>query len=281
MYMKILISKTQLDNLVKKLKDGERFIKCDACKKLFTQTFHKGKKSLPICPWCGKHNTQFNENQDVEERSRSFAFTRKKRLFSKPEMMANPARYKKRDRDMKEIKVYNFAENPKYKPGNPEEDRAEYQRVKENLDPIKQLGDYVFYLDTVDDDGVQNVVVHVLDKAKELKIAHADFEMRTSSDLFVSLPYVRREYRGRGIGMEIYKIILDFGNIISGKNQSHQAAGLWKKMYRELPNKMVFIDKKGNEHDVAKKNDMLVIASNGHNVHGKDIGGQLKIYGNQ
>lgn len=281
MYMKILISESQFDKLVKKLKDGERFIKCDACKKLFTQTFHKGKKSLPICPWCGKHNTQFNENQDVEERSRSFAFTRKKRLFSKPEMMANPARYKKHDRDMKEIKLYNFAENPAYKPGNPEEDRAEYERIIEDLEPIKELGDYVFYLDTADDDGAQNIIIHVLDKAKQLKIAQGDFEMRTSADIFVTLPYVRKEYRRRGIATEIYKTVLDFGDIISGKSQSIQAAGLWKKMFNELPNKMVFIDRKGNEHDIVKKKDKLVIASTGDDVHAKDIGGQLKIYRNQ
>lgn len=33
-----------------------KFLKCRACKKLYTQTTHKNKKSLPICPWCGKHN---------------------------------------------------------------------------------------------------------------------------------------------------------------------------------------------------------------------------------
>jgi hypothetical protein len=35
---------------------GEKFIKCVNCKKKFTQTIHKGKKSLPICPYCGTHN---------------------------------------------------------------------------------------------------------------------------------------------------------------------------------------------------------------------------------
>lgn len=34
----------------------------------------------------------------IDERSRSFAFTRKKRLFSKPERMSNPMRYRKVDR---------------------------------------------------------------------------------------------------------------------------------------------------------------------------------------
>jgi hypothetical protein len=53
-------------------------------------------------PKIGKGNkptmTKFDEQQNVDERSRSFAFTRKKRLFSQPERMSNPFRYKEFDR---------------------------------------------------------------------------------------------------------------------------------------------------------------------------------------
>ena len=35
---------------------SEKFVKCRNCKKKFTQTIHKGKKSLPICPYCGTDN---------------------------------------------------------------------------------------------------------------------------------------------------------------------------------------------------------------------------------
>ena len=42
--------------------------------------------------------TKFDEEQKVDERSRSFAFTRKKRLFSQPERMYNPLRYRESDR---------------------------------------------------------------------------------------------------------------------------------------------------------------------------------------
>ena len=53
-------------------------------------------------PKIGKGNkptmTKFDEEQNVDERSRSFAFTRKKRLFSQPERMSNPLRYKEFDR---------------------------------------------------------------------------------------------------------------------------------------------------------------------------------------
>ena len=42
-----------------------------------------------------------SENRDIDERSRSFAFTRKRRLFSKSEMMSNPDRYKPFDKKLK------------------------------------------------------------------------------------------------------------------------------------------------------------------------------------
>lgn len=36
--------------------DTAKYIKCRNCKKKFTQTIYKGKKSKPICPYCGTHN---------------------------------------------------------------------------------------------------------------------------------------------------------------------------------------------------------------------------------
>jgi len=42
-----------------------KFIKCKNCKKKFTQTIHKGKKSLPICPNCGTHNIE--SKKEIEE----------------------------------------------------------------------------------------------------------------------------------------------------------------------------------------------------------------------
>jgi hypothetical protein len=37
-------------------------------------------------------NLKKSVNKDIDERSRSFAFTRKKKKFSKPERMSNPLR---------------------------------------------------------------------------------------------------------------------------------------------------------------------------------------------
>jgi hypothetical protein len=46
-------------------KSGEKWIKCKNCNKKFTQTIHKGKKSLPICPHCGTDNSIFsNEGKE-------------------------------------------------------------------------------------------------------------------------------------------------------------------------------------------------------------------------
>ena len=97
--------------------DGKSYPKCRPSKKVSKETpkisssyDKKEKKAMTSQkrraekkdPKIGKGNkptmTKFDENQDVDERSRSFAFTRKKRLFSQPERMSNPLRYKKIDR---------------------------------------------------------------------------------------------------------------------------------------------------------------------------------------
>ena len=47
---------------------------------------------------------QFNKLKgDLKEKSRSFAFTRKKRLFPKSAMMSNPLRFKKFDKEIKDV----------------------------------------------------------------------------------------------------------------------------------------------------------------------------------
>jgi len=61
--MKLIITESQFERLKNEMATkGEpkdetaKWIKCKNCKKFFTQTIHKKKKSLPICPWCGTHN---------------------------------------------------------------------------------------------------------------------------------------------------------------------------------------------------------------------------------
>lgn len=44
-----------------------------------------------------------SKNKGLDEKSRSFAFTRKKTLFSKNAMMSNPDRFKKYDKEIKDL----------------------------------------------------------------------------------------------------------------------------------------------------------------------------------
>jgi predicted SprT family Zn-dependent metalloprotease len=46
---------------VKSIEDTNKdakFLTCKNCRKKFTQTTYKKRKSLPICPWCGTHNNE-------------------------------------------------------------------------------------------------------------------------------------------------------------------------------------------------------------------------------
>lgn len=86
--MRILISESQLENLKKLVKE----VKCPKCG--WKWDLSDGGKDPYTCHKCG----HVNKEQEVDERSRSFAFTRKKRKFSKPERMSNPLRYKESDR---------------------------------------------------------------------------------------------------------------------------------------------------------------------------------------
>ena len=53
--MKIILTQRQID-WVKKFDEGAKSLKCRNCRKFFTQTTYKKKKSLPICPHCGTHH---------------------------------------------------------------------------------------------------------------------------------------------------------------------------------------------------------------------------------
>lgn len=196
------------------------------------------------------NNIQMRENQDVDERSRSFAFTRKKRLFSKAELMANPLRYRKYERDLKEIDRYKFSEPRTPKKPSPEE----YKEVLSTATFLKKDGPISYFYKGTEEEYTPMVRFHIIDTDKKEYVGYADFEMRYGSEFFVSLPYIRQEYRNMGIATEIYKIALTMGSVTSGKAQSEQAVGLWKKMFNELTNNMVYIDDSGKEFGVYMKN---------------------------
>jgi hypothetical protein len=112
--------------------DGKSYPKCRPSKKISKETpkiassYNKKEKAAMTQqkrraernnPKIGKGNkptmTHYNEQQNVDERSRSFAFTRKKRKFSQPERMSNSQRYREVDRlseneQTKKRKIFNF-----------------------------------------------------------------------------------------------------------------------------------------------------------------------------
>jgi hypothetical protein len=97
--------------------DGKAYPKCRPSKKVSKETpkvassyDKKEKKAMTSQkrraekkdPKIGKGNkptmTHYDEQTDMNEKSRSFAFSRKKRLHSQPERMSNPLRFKEVDR---------------------------------------------------------------------------------------------------------------------------------------------------------------------------------------
>jgi hypothetical protein len=108
-----------------------------------------------------------------------------------------------------------------------------------------------------------------------MKFSEMDFE--------ASAPYVDPEYRNIGIGTQIYKTALDFGNVVSGINKSQYAVGLWKKMYRELTNKMVAVDpetKKEYPVTMDENGDLKVDGNDNIKIYGDESRVYLKLYQN-
>lgn len=64
-----------------------------------TEMFNKDNKESI----CSKFNEVKNSEEELDERGRTFANTRKKRLFPKSAMMANPLRFKKYDKEVKDL----------------------------------------------------------------------------------------------------------------------------------------------------------------------------------
>jgi len=82
--MKLSITESQLKKLTKKLSEDLEYNHVD--------------DSSP-------ENDEYQMDEDeVDEGSRTLARTRKKRLFSKAEVMSNPNRYKLRDKKLKGVK---------------------------------------------------------------------------------------------------------------------------------------------------------------------------------
>jgi GNAT superfamily N-acetyltransferase len=204
--MKQALSQRQIE-WIKKFDEGAKSLKCRNCRKFFTQTTYKKKKSLPICPHCGTHH---QTKEDVGEAS----------IYDFNDPNEKVAKYKKR-RDYNDLKKDDV--------GN---------------QFLKRVGKFEFYYSINEDGGYEGeLVISVIDINEKVMVAKAPFWMR-GEDFEASAPYVDPEYRNIGLGTQIYKTALDFGNVVSGNKKSQYAVGLWQKLYRELPNEMVAVDPK-------------------------------------
>ena len=78
-------SEQNIEEEKKSKESGEKWLKCDNCNKKYTQTIHKGKKSLPICPHCGTHNKkeEQNESELTEKCWRGYTQKGMKTMFGK------------------------------------------------------------------------------------------------------------------------------------------------------------------------------------------------------
>jgi GNAT superfamily N-acetyltransferase len=155
----------------------------------------------------------------------------------------------KEDQEFNEIRRYDFNDPAKAKAAKK---RMDYKRVVEDPTNHKLIvsKDDLQYFFTHNDEESQLVII-VLDKKTKMGVGHAGFFMIDASTFEATVPFVDPEYRNRGIATEIYRIALLFGDVVSGEAQSQFASGLWKRLYRELPNKMVAVDRStGEEYDV-------------------------------
>jgi GNAT superfamily N-acetyltransferase len=177
-----------------------------------------------------------------------------------------------KDGDLKEIDRYKFSEPRSSGKPSPQD----YKDVITSNTHIKDVGNYSYYYSDSEENYTPTIRIYVLDNKNQEYVGNAEFEMRYGGDFFVTLPYIRREYRGQGIASEIYKTLLSMGDIVSGKAQSDQAVGLWLKLYNELPNKMYYVDDDGKIFDVYNKGGELFTTKTNTSVY--DVkGGYLRL----
>jgi len=185
--------------------------------------------------------------------------------------------------DVGEASVYDF--------NDPNEKIAKHKKRREYKDLkkddvtnqfIKKIGRFEFYYSINEEDA--EFFISVIDSIKKVMVAKAPFVMKSSgTDFEAAAPYVDPEYRNIGIGTQIYKTALDFGNVVSGINKSQYAVGLWKKMYRELTNKMVAVDpetKKEYPVTTDENGDLKIDGNDNIKIYGDGSKVYLKLYQN-
>ena len=111
---------------------GEKWIKCVNCNKKFTQTIHKGKKSLPICPHCGTNN-------DLVTESEVPVYIRRRLLEELPDFIRNqyqwlaPWSFNSHEEYMSKI-IFNVVREISNSSGD--QNYEEIMKVREKIEPI-------------------------------------------------------------------------------------------------------------------------------------------------
>ena len=170
-----------------------------------------------------------------------------------------------------EIKTYKYKEQS-FK-GNPYE---KYKEIVSTNTKVKSVGPYSYYYDVDDEYGTPTYIFNVVDNVNKEYVGYGAFDVKYGNDFYVNFPFIRKKYRRQGIGKEIYKTIVNAGNLISGSEQSEFAMNLWKSLYKEFPT-MKFIDKDGKEQELYMQNNELY-TKDGQKVYDeKDVKNFLKI----
>lgn len=276
--MKIVLTESQYIKLVES--ENDETIKCNQCGWKWKKS--EGGDDPLVCHQCGHNNdpnSKMGQPRWVRCRNCNKRFTQTVMKNGKKSL---PICHHcgTHNQDVDEMTTYSFQDQgkvPKYKK---KRDYSDLKKNQENNIFIKKIGRFEFYYSTTDEDG--ELVISVIDAIEKNMVAKAPFFMKNLDDFEASAPYVDPEYRNMGIGTEIYKTALDFGNIVSGTHQSQYAVGLWKKLYNELPNKMVAVDGKSNyEYPVKiEENKLMIDAEDGMELYGEKSDLYLKLYKN-
>jgi len=257
--MKIVITESQYNKLIEN--ESDEIIRCKQCDWKWKKS--EGGEDPLVCHQCGHNNdpnSKFGQPRWVRCRNCKKRFTQTVMRNGKKSL---PICHHcgTHNQDIDEMKTYDFndptSKIAKYKK------RRDYNGLKKDTQNnifLKKIGRFDFYFSTLSDES--EVTISVIDSIEKTMVAKAPFFMMNSDDLEAAAPYVDPEYRNIGLGTAIYKAALDFGNVVSGALQSQYAVGLWKRLYKELPNKMVAVDNETNqEYPVTLENNHLVIDS--------------------
>jgi hypothetical protein len=159
-------------------------------------------------------------------------------------------------------RVVNEIRKYKYKESSFKEDPyKKYIEIVTTNTKVKTMGPYTYYYDIMDEYGSASIIFNVVDNVNKEYVGYASFDVRYGNDFYANFPYIRSEYRKQGIGKEIYKTIINGGDLYSGSEQTEDSIELWKSLYKDYPN-MLFIDNDGNESPVYLKNNELYTKDN-------------------